>query len=79
VCYDVTVKRERLVDSRRNANKVLLRRGTVDGRTWRPGLAELERRGLIRPAVGDLLDVTPVRMPKGRRLPSHLIREDRGG
>jgi len=77
VCYDVTVKRQRLVDLPGKANKIL-RRG-VDGRMWRSGLAELERRGVIQPAVGDLLDLAPVRMPKGKRLPSDLIREGRGG
>jgi prevent-host-death family protein len=42
------------------------------------GLAEMERRGLIRHAEGDLLDVVPVRMPKGKRRPSDLISEGRG-
>lgn len=41
------------------------------------GLAEMERRGLIRRAEGDLLDVLPVRVPKGKRRPSDLIREGR--
>lgn len=44
----------------------------------RSGLAELERRGLIRRAEGDLLDVVPVRMPKGKRKPSDLVSEGRG-
>jgi prevent-host-death family protein len=42
------------------------------------GLAELKRRGSIRPAEGDLLEVVPVRMPKGKRRPSDLINEGRG-
>lgn len=42
------------------------------------GLAEMERRGLIRHAEGDLLDVVPVRMPKGKRKPSDLVSEGRG-
>ena len=42
------------------------------------GLAEMERRGLIRRAEGDLLDVGPVRMPKGKRKPSDLVSEGRG-
>jgi prevent-host-death family protein len=42
------------------------------------GLAEMERRGLIRRAEGDLLDVVPVRMPKGKRKPSDLVSEGRG-
>lgn len=41
-------------------------------------LAEMERQGLIGRAEGDLLEVVPVRMPKGKRLPSNLIREGRG-
>lgn len=44
----------------------------------RSGLAEMERRGQIRPAEGDLLDVVPVRMPKGKRKPSDLVSEGRG-
>lgn len=42
------------------------------------GLTEMERRGLIRRAEGDLLDVVPVRMPKGKRRPSDLVSEGRG-
>ncbi len=75
VCYDVTVKRESLVDLRRKTNEIA--RGAA-GEAWPPGLAEMERRGLIQRAHGDLLDVVPVRMPKGKRRPSDLIREGRG-
>lgn len=42
------------------------------------GLAELERRGLVRRAEGDLLKVAAVRMPKGKRRPSELVNEGRG-
>ena len=42
------------------------------------GLAEMERRGLIRRAEGGLLDMVPVRMPKGKRKPSDLVSEGRG-
>jgi prevent-host-death family protein len=42
------------------------------------GLAEMERRGLIRRAEGGLLDVIPVHMPKGKRKPSDLVSEGRG-
>lgn len=41
-------------------------------------LAEMERRGLVRRAEGDLLGVVPMRMPKGRRRPSDLVSEGRG-
>jgi len=44
----------------------------------RAGLAELERRGIIRRAEGDLLEVVPVRMPKGKRRPSDLVNQGRG-
>jgi len=76
VCYDVTVKRERLAHRRRKASDIL--QGAAG--EMRPlGLAEMERRGLIRRADGNLLDVMPVPMPKGKRRPSDLIREGRGG
>ena len=42
------------------------------------GLADMERRGLIRRAEEDLLDVVPVRMPRGTRRPSELVSEGRG-
>ncbi|MDP9252683.1 MAG: type II toxin-antitoxin system prevent-host-death family antitoxin [Chloroflexota bacterium] len=42
------------------------------------GLAEMERRGLVRRAEGDLLKVLPMRMPKGKRRPSDLVSEGRG-
>lgn len=42
------------------------------------GLAELERRGLVRRAEGDLLRIDPVKLPRGRRRPSDLVGEGRG-
>lgn len=42
------------------------------------GLAEMERRGLVRRAQGDLLARAPMRMPKGKRRPSELVNEGRG-
>ncbi|HEV8671398.1 MAG TPA: type II toxin-antitoxin system prevent-host-death family antitoxin [Candidatus Limnocylindria bacterium] len=42
------------------------------------GLAELERRGLIRRGEGDLLRLDAVRMPAGKRRPSDLVNEGRG-
>lgn len=41
------------------------------------GLAELERRGLVRRAEGDLLRVGPVRLRRGQRRPSELVDEGR--
>ncbi len=41
------------------------------------GLAELERRGLVRRAEGDLLRIDPVKLPRGRRRPSDLVDEAR--
>ena len=41
------------------------------------GLARLEREGLLRPADGDLLDLRPVRLPKGARVPSEVVDEGR--
>lgn len=41
------------------------------------GLAELERRGLVRRADGDLLRIEPVQLPRGRRRPSDLVSEGR--
>lgn len=43
------------------------------------GLARLEREGLLRAADGDLLEVRPVRIPKGATLPSRLVDEGRSG
>ena len=43
------------------------------------GLAELERRGLVRLGEGNLLELKPVRLPKRARLPSELVDEGRGG
>ena len=42
------------------------------------GLAEMERRGVVRRAEGDLLEVLPMKMPKGKRRPSDLVSEGRG-
>lgn len=41
------------------------------------GLAELERRGLVRRAEGDLLRIEPAKLPVGRRRPSDLVAEGR--
>jgi prevent-host-death family protein len=41
------------------------------------GLARLEAEGRIRPGVGDLLDIEPIPLPPGARLPSELISEGR--
>ena len=41
------------------------------------GLARLEREGLLRRADGDLLDLRPVRLPKGSKAPSQLVDEGR--
>ena len=42
------------------------------------GLRELERRGLVRRAAGDLLDLEPVKLRRGTRPPSHMVGEGRG-
>lgn len=42
------------------------------------GLKELERRGVVRRAEADLLDVRPLRRPRGKRLPSDIVGEGRG-
>lgn len=41
------------------------------------GIVRLEREGLLRPAEGDLLDVRPVRPPRGARRPSEVVAEGR--
>ena len=41
------------------------------------GLARLEEEGLLRPASGDLLDITPIPMKPGTRPPSELVSEGR--
>ncbi len=41
------------------------------------GLARLEREGLLRRAEGDLVGLTPVRVPLGAPPPSRLIDEGR--
>ncbi|MEK7862927.1 MAG: type II toxin-antitoxin system prevent-host-death family antitoxin [Chloroflexota bacterium] len=42
------------------------------------GLKELERRGAVRRAQGDLLDITAVKLPRGARPPSEVVAEGRG-
>lgn len=42
------------------------------------GLKELERRGAVRRGQGDLLDLTPVKLPRGARPPSEVVAEGRG-
>ena len=41
------------------------------------GLARLEREGLLRPAVGDLLDLPLIPVPVGAVPPSQLLDEGR--
>jgi len=41
------------------------------------GLSALEREGLLRRAEGDLLDLPPVRLPRGARAPSRVVTEAR--
>ena len=41
------------------------------------GLARLEQEGLLRRAEGDLLGVTPVRLPRGAAPPSRVVGEGR--
>ena len=41
------------------------------------GMDQLEAEGLIRPAVGDLLDIEPVRLPRGTTRPSQLVAQGR--
>lgn len=40
-------------------------------------LAQLEREGALRPAEGDLLDVEPMRLPRGAKKPSEVVTEQR--
>jgi len=47
-------------------------------RTLPAAIVRLEREGLLRPAEGDLLDVRPVRPPRGARRPSEVVAEGRG-
>lgn len=42
-----------------------------------PGIARLEREGLLRRGEGDLLALAPVRPPRGSVPPSRLIDEGR--
>jgi len=42
-------------------------------RTLPAGLDRLEREGLIRPAQGDLLEITPIPLPSGARSPSEVL------
>ena len=37
------------------------------------GLSRLEREGLLRRAEGDLLELAPLRLPKGARSPSEVV------
>lgn len=46
-------------------------------RTMPSGLARLEREGLLRRADGDLLDLSPVRLPPGAVEPSRLVADGR--
>jgi prevent-host-death family protein len=46
-------------------------------RTMPSGLARLEQEGLLRRAEGDLLDLSPVRLPVNATLPSTLVSEGR--
>lgn len=46
-------------------------------RTMPSGLARLEREGLLRRADGDLLDLSPVRLPPGAGEPSRLVADGR--
>jgi len=41
------------------------------------GLARLEQEGLLRRTEGDLLEVTPVRLPRGAAPPSRVVGEGR--
>jgi prevent-host-death family protein len=41
------------------------------------GLARLEREGLLRRAQADLLELRPVRLPRGAATPSALVSEGR--
>lgn len=42
------------------------------------GLKELERRGAVRRAEGDLLERRAVKLPRGARPPSEIVGEGRG-
>ena len=46
-------------------------------KTMPTGLARLEREGLLRRATLDLLQVEPIVLPDGARLPSALVAEGR--
>ncbi len=46
-------------------------------RSMPTGLARLEREGLLRRAEGDLLDLVPVRLPRGAAAPSRRVSEGR--
>ena len=45
--------------------------------TMPAGLARLEREGLLRRSGGDLLDLAPIMLPGGARLPSQVVAEGR--
>lgn len=46
-------------------------------RTMPHGLARLEREGLLRRAEADILELTPVPLPRGAKAPSTLVSEGR--
>ncbi len=46
-------------------------------RTMPSGLARLEGEGLLRRAEGDLLELSPVRLPPGAIEPSRVVAEGR--
>ena len=45
--------------------------------TMPAGLVRLEREGLLRRSRGDLLDLSPIPLPLGARLPSLVVAEGR--
>ena len=46
-------------------------------RTMPGGLDRLEREGLLRPGEGDLLDIRPIKLPRGAVAPSNVISDGR--
>lgn len=51
----------------RGRSVAILVRSSVDG------ASRLERGGVLLPAVGDLLDIAPVPLPKGAQPPSEVV------
>lgn len=43
-----------------------------------PGIEGLRERGLVRAGEGDLLDIDPLRLPRGARRPSEFASAGRG-